>query len=112
MVHDEFNFTKFSQEGDEFEMIKLWVNLPSNFKMTSPRYQSFDEVDFSVIYQDNDKFKIKVIVGSFESTVSPVKTFTLIKIYEVNGSKNSKLDIPLSEGQQYVVFSIVRKIMD
>ena len=68
--------------------------------------------DSPVIYQDNGKLKIKVIAGSFESTVSPVKTFTLINTYEVNSSENSKLEIPYVRGQQYFVFSIVRKIMD
>ena len=60
----------------------------------------------------NDRLKIKVIAGSFESTVSSVKTFTLINIYEVNSSENSKLEIPLSEGSNTLFFSIVRKIMD
>ena len=62
-------------------MIQLWVNLPSDFKMASPRYQSFDEVDFPVIHRDHERIKIKVIAGSFVSTVSPVKTFTPINIY-------------------------------
>ena len=95
VVHDEFHSKKFSQKGGEFEMIQLWVNLPSDFKMTSPRYQSFDESDFPVIFQNNDKLRIKVIAGSFKSKVSPVKTFTLINIYELNSSKNSRLEIPL-----------------
>ncbi len=109
VIHDEFHSTKFSKEGGEFEMIQLWVNLPSDFKMTSPRYQSFDEADFPIIYQDNDKLKIKVIAGSFESIVSLVKTFTLINIYEVNSSGNSKLEIPFSEGSNTLFFQLSGK---
>jgi len=98
VVHDEFHSKNFSKKGGEFEMIQLWVNLPSDFKMTLPRYQSFDEADFPVVIKNNDKLKIKVIAGSFESKVSPVKTFTLINIFELNSSKISELEIPLPEG--------------
>ena len=65
--------------------------------------------DSPVIYQDNGKLKIKVVAGSFDSTVSPVKTFTLINIYEVNSSENSKLEIPLSEDSNTLFFQLSGK---
>ena len=109
LIHDEFHSRKFSQEGGEFEMVQLWVNLPSNFKMTRPRYQSLDEVDFPVIFRDHERIKIKVIAGSFGPTVSPVKTFTPINMYEVNGLANSELRIPLSEGSNTLVVQLSGK---
>ena len=110
VVHDEFHSRRFSQEGGEFEMIQLWVNLPSDFKMTRPRYQSFDEVDFPVIHRDHERIKIKVIAGSFVSTVSPMKTFTPINIYEVNGTANSELKIPLSDESNTLIFQLSGKL--
>ncbi len=109
LVHDEFHSTKFSQEGGEFEMIQLWVNLPSDFKMTNPRYQSFDEDDFPIVFKNNNKLNIKIIAGSFESVVSPVETFSLINIYEVKSLKNSKLEITLPEGSNTLFFQLSGK---
>ena len=107
VVHDEFHSTKFSKQGGEFEMIQLWINLPSDFKMTRPKYQSFDEADFPIIYLDNNNLKIKVIAGSFQSTVSPVETFTRINIYEINSSEKSKLKIPLPESSNTLFFQLL-----
>ena len=90
-------------------MIQLWVNLPAKFKMTPPRYQSFSEADFPVIDQDHDRIKIKIIAGSFGPKVSPVKTFTPITMYEVNGLANSELEIPLSEGSNTLVVQLSGK---
>jgi len=39
IVHEEFHSTNFSKKGGIFEMCQLWVNLPSNKKMSPPRYQ-------------------------------------------------------------------------
>jgi len=106
VVHDEFHSRKFAQEGGEFEMIQLWVNLPSHFKMTSPRYQSFEETDFPIIFKNKDKLKIKIIAGSLESSFSPVKTFTKINIYEVSSKENFKFKIPLPKDSNTLFFQI------
>ena len=107
VVHDEFHSRKFAQEGGEFEMIQLWVNLPSNFKMTNPRYQSFDETDFPIIYKNKGNLIIKIIAGSLEGTFSPVKTFTKINIFEINSKEDFKFKIPFSKGSNTLFFQIL-----
>ena len=109
VVHDEFHSREFAQKGGDFEMIQLWVNLPSKFKMTEPRYQSFDEVDFPILDQGNHKISIKVIAGIFGTVSSKVKTFSPINMYELNGPPNSKLQIPLPVGSNTLVFQLSGK---
>ena len=106
VVHDEFHSRNFSQKGGDFEMIQLWVNLPSKFKMISPRYQSLEEADFPVLDGANQGITVKVIAGSFETVKSPVKTFSPINMYELNGPANAKLEIPLAEGSNTLVFQL------
>lgn len=106
VVHDEFHSREFSKKGGDFEMIQLWVNLPSKFKMTKPRYQSFDEGDFPILNKGNHEISIKVIAGTFETVSSKVKTFSPINMYELNGPPNSKLKIPLSLGSNTLVFQL------
>ena len=109
VVHDEFHSRKFAQKGGDFEMIQLWVNLPSKFKMTEPRYQSFDEGDFPILDQGNHEISIKVIAGIFGTVSSKVKTFSPINMYELNGPPNSKLEIPLPVGSNTLVFQLSGK---
>jgi len=106
VVHDEFHSREFSKKGGDFEMIQLWVNLPSQFKMTKPRYQSFDEGDFPILDQGNHEISIKVIAGTFGTVSSKVKTFSPINMYELNGPPNSKLEIPLTVGSNTLVFQL------
>ena len=106
VVHDEFHSREFSKKGGDFEMIQLWVNLPSKFKMTKPRYQSFDEGDFPILEQGNHEISIKVIAGTFGTVSSKVKTFSPINMYELNGPPNSKLEIPLPVGSNTLVFQL------
>ena len=106
VVHDEFHSRNFSQKGGDFEMIQLWVNLPSKFKMISPRYQSLEAADFPVLDGANQEITLKVIAGSFGTVKSPVKTFSPINMYELNGPANAKLEIPLAEGSNTLVFQL------
>ncbi len=109
VVHDEFHSHEFSQKGGDFEMIQLWVNLPSKFKMTQPRYQSFEKGDFPIIDNGNHGITVKVIAGTFGTVTSPVKTFSPINMYELNGSSGSQLEITLPVGSNTLVFQLSGK---
>ena len=109
VVHDEFHSREFSQKGGDFEMIQLWVNLPSKFKMTPPRYQSFEIGDFPIIDYGNHGMSVKVIAGTFGTVTSPVKTFSPINMYELNGSSGSQLEITLPVGSNTLVFQLSGK---
>lgn len=50
---------------------QLWANLPSNLKMTPPRYQDVKSNDIPEI-MDDDGSIVKVIVGSFWGKTGPV----------------------------------------
>jgi len=50
---------------------QLWANLPSDLKMTDPRYQDIAGRDIPEII-DDDGTRVKVIIGSFWGKFSPV----------------------------------------
>ena len=50
---------------------QLWANLPSEKKMTTPRYQDINLSNIPVI-EDDDGSKIKVIVGNYRGILGPV----------------------------------------
>ena len=39
IIHSEGPSEQFAREGGELELIQLWVNLPREHKMTTPKYQ-------------------------------------------------------------------------
>lgn len=50
---------------------QLWANLPSNLKMTAPRYQDVKGGEIPEVI-DDDGTRVKVIVGSFWGKTGPV----------------------------------------
>ena len=50
---------------------QLWANLPSELKMTNPRYQDVNSGEIPEIFED-DGTRVKVIVGSFWGKTGPV----------------------------------------
>jgi redox-sensitive bicupin YhaK (pirin superfamily) len=50
---------------------QLWANLPSNLKMTTPRYQDFSSPDIPEAI-DDDGTTVRVICGSFWGKTGPV----------------------------------------
>ena len=105
VVHDEFHSRDFAEKGGEFEMIQLWVNLPTKHKMTKPKYQSFDKEDFPLVKLE-DGTTFKVIAGSFCSSFSPAKTFTTINIYEVEGHQNSEVNLNFDDGTNTLILQL------
>ena len=52
ILHEEMLSESFSQKGGVLDMVQLWVNLPAEKKMDSPRYQQIIATDipqFSVV---------------------------------------------------------------
>ncbi|MGB7287561.1 MAG: pirin family protein [Salaquimonas sp.] len=61
-------------KGDAFGRMhgfQLWANLPSNLKMTDPRYQDVKSKDIPVMIED-DGTRVKVICGDFWGKSGPV----------------------------------------
>jgi len=106
VVHDEFHSKGFAEKGGEFEMVQLWVNLPSNHKMVKPRYQSFKRDDLPLVKLEDGKIKLKVIAGGFGNILSPTKTFTKINIYEIDAQRNSELKLVFDNGTNTLILQL------
>lgn len=102
LVHEEFHSAEFAKKGGPFEMVQLWVNLPSQYKMAEPHYQGLNKEDFPVVAID-DAVNIKIVAGSYQGNKGPSRTFTPINLYEVDFEKNHELDFSFSSGTNTLV---------
>ena len=69
---------------------QLWANLPSNLKMSSPRYQDVTSKDIPEI-TDDDGTKVRIITGEFWGETGPVDGIASDPLY---------LDISVPSGQR------------
>ena len=74
---------------------QLWINMPAKFKMNKPDYIYIDS-DKMQIHNDDEK-SVKVISGTFENAIGPVKGHNVEPIYfdiELKKNKDFKFELP------------------
>jgi hypothetical protein len=127
IVHEEFHAKEWSKNGGIFEMCQLWVNLPSKFKMTKPKYQPILNNDIPkaellpvAVKDDNNQDEkvcstessipfengfVRIIAGEFQNVKGPANTFTPINMWDVC-ILNQKLtfEFTIPEGHTTLVF--------
>lgn len=111
LVHDEFHGSEFSKKGGRFEMVQLWVNLPSEFKMTAPRYQGIKSQNIPVQESSDKKVKVRVIAGEFEKTTGAAKTFSNVDLWDIQAECHSRLRFEVEEGQTSMAFVLQGELM-
>src|SRR5690625_5133764 len=71
VLHKEFHEEEFSRKGGEFQMVQLWVNLPSKDKKHDPKYQSITKDDMGRFRLEDGSGEIEVIAGEYAGVKGP-----------------------------------------
>jgi redox-sensitive bicupin YhaK (pirin superfamily) len=110
VLHKEFHSPEFTRRGGPFEVLQLWVNLPSKSKMTTPRYQPLVAADFPRVELPEGAGSVRVLAGEFGGTKGPASTFTPIRLFDVRLRAGKKLRVPLGEGWSAGLFVLDGRI--
>lgn len=95
VLHKEYHEETFSQSGGEFQMVQLWVNLPSKDKMSAPKYQSISHDRMVKVSLADSGGYIEVIAGHYGEAQGPASTFSPLHL------QNAKLN---PGGKAYFTF--------
>ncbi|WP_367897698.1 pirin family protein [Leptospira sp. WS58.C1] len=104
LVHEEFHGKEISEKGGELHGVQLWVNLPKEYKMTKPKYQSIKKENIPVIQLPNGAGNVRVIAGDFNGTKGPASTFTPINLWDINLKADKLVEFKVPVNQTAVVF--------
>lgn len=107
IVHQEFHSNDFTQQGGILEMCQLWVNLPKQYKMTEPRYQSILRKDIPNITLPDNAGSIRLIAGEMNGVRGAAQTYSPIQMWDVTLPKKAnhkKVDIPFPSNHNCMVF--------
>lgn len=96
IIHSEGPSAAFAKEGGAMELIQLWVNLPRDYKMTTPKYQDIKKETIPVLHQNG--FDISVVAGEYEGVKGPASTFTPIMALMMHYKAGSEVAIPIPQG--------------
>lgn len=97
ILHEEFHSESFAKNGGTLNMVQLWVNLPSNLKMTKPGYQAILDKEIPVIDLQNAAGQARIIAGNLNGQQGPAHTFTPMNVIDLKLNQGTT-SIPVPEG--------------
>jgi redox-sensitive bicupin YhaK (pirin superfamily) len=97
ILHEEFHSEEFAKAGGTLNMVQLWVNLPSQLKMTKPGYQAILDKQIPVIDLQNAAGQARIIAGKFAGHEGPAHTFTPMNVVDLKLQKG-EFTLPVPEG--------------
>lgn len=89
LLHSEFVTERFARSGWVQEFVQLWVDLPKEHKMTSPRYQALTRENIKEVGFEGGL--VRVIAWEYEWVKWAAKTFSPIELYDVRFTKGGSL---------------------
>jgi redox-sensitive bicupin YhaK (pirin superfamily) len=104
IVHEEFHGREFAKTGGDFEMVQLWVNLPSALKMSPPGYQEIKDAAIPAIELPDGAGTARIIAGNFQANQGPARTFSPINLWDLKLNSAAKVSLILPEDETSVVF--------
>jgi len=104
VVHEEKHSQAFSERGGEFEMVQLWVNLPADRKMSSPRYQPLLDREFPRL--DLGVAEARLIAGELAGRRGPAKTHTPITVFDLRFHDEGSTEVQLPKGWTTLLFPL------
>lgn len=97
ILHKEYHEEEFNRKGGVFQMVQLWVNLPSKDKMTKPKYQAITNAEMGKFDLPDGGGSVEVIAGNFNETKGAATTFSPVHLYNLKLKKGSSLTLNLPE---------------
>jgi len=98
ILHEEFHSPAFTRNGGALEMAQLWVNLPAEYKMSAPRYQTILKANIPQVDLAEGAGSVRVIAGSFDGHDGPATTFSPLNVWDVRMQAGHKKSLSVPEG--------------
>ena len=104
VVHEENHSREFTRRGGTLEMVQLWVNLPAEFKMSAPTYQTILDRQIPSVSLPDGAGTMRVIAGEFQGVKGPANTFTPINLWELRLKTYQRAEFMVPRGFTTALF--------
>ena len=105
LLHKEFHEQESNREGGPFQMVQLWVNLPSKDKMTAPKYQAIANAEMGRVSLPNGG-EVEIVAGEFNGVKGPATTFTPVHLINLKPKKGEKIELSFPAGYTTALLAI------
>ncbi len=106
LVHAEISPAEFKQKGGPLEILQLWVNLPSRFKMVEPRYIGLQKADIPEIVEDDGRVTVNLISGSWNGRQAPIQSLVDIHMVTLTFAPGGHVRIPVARDRNVFLYVV------
>ncbi len=106
LLHIEVPPESLVRSGGLFHGIQLWVNLPAAQKMATPRYQSLEGRDVSLLSSPDGGALIRVIAGEIGGHQGPGNTHSPITMAHLTISPGAQVRLPWPANFNGLVYAL------
>ena len=106
LLHEEMHSAAFTRQGGTFEAIQLWVNLPAQYKMIAPHYQSITDNQIPVVRLDEKGGVVRVIAGNYQGAKGPANTYTPINLWDLRLPAGQTVELDIPEDYTTMLFAL------
>jgi len=108
IVHSEGPTDTFVENGGTVELLQIWINLPSDRKQLPASFRHYSGSTLPVIEKNNTR--IKVLIGDYEGSKSPVITHTPMFAYHVNLKAGTLFTMPVDSSYSSAIYILSGKL--
>lgn len=90
--------------SDRMLGVQLWLNLPANDKMTSPKYRSIKNSEIPEVKIDGGK--VRVLAGSFNGVEGARGRHLPFDYYDIVLDEGGETFVPTEEGKSVMLFTL------
>lgn len=106
LLHEEMHSAAFTRQGGVFEAIQLWVNLPAQYKMIEPHYQSITDARIPLVKLDDQGSILRVIAGYYQGHKGPANTYTPINLWDLRLPAGQTVELDFPENYTTLLFAL------
>lgn len=110
LIHAEVSSPEFKAAGGPLEILQLWVNLPSKFKMTEPKYIGLQKEDIPLAEYDNGRVAAHIVCGDWDGVKGPFEPLTDIHLSFINFKAGGKFTIQVPKEQNIFLYIVKGEI--
>lgn len=107
LIHAEVSSEEFKAKGGPLEILQLWVNLPTKYKMTAPKYTGLQKEDIPSIFLDNGKVILHAVSGNWQGTKAAFEPLTNISLSWIELKKGGRFSHQVSADKN-IFFYVVK----
>lgn len=108
ILHSEGPTEKMMKDGGTAQLLQLWINLPADKKQLASTFTHYAGETLPVI--ESAKTWLKVVIGNYGDTTSPIATHTPVFLYHLKIKKGELVTVPVKETFSAAVYIMQGKI--